>query len=161
MKLLIGCAVFASALGVALLRTTPLSEVFGVRLSMPWTMNDFKTAIYCPVVIFQEGGNPYDREQFLRFCPVRDVFPLYLPATLILHAPFGLLPIGAAALAYFTLNVLLSLAIVVLALRLAGGTVTAAHVLLGAGLLLFSRPGQWNLLLGQPGLVLAIATYVA
>jgi hypothetical protein len=34
-------------------------------------------------------------------------------------------------------------------------------VLLGAGLLLLSRPGQWNLLLGQPTLELVVVTYVA
>jgi glycosyl transferase family 87 len=160
-KLAVGFAVFATALGVAVFRMTTLSQLIGVRLRMPWLMNDFKSAIYCPVSIFLHGGNPYSREQFLRFCPVQDVFPLYLPATLILHAPFGLLPIDAATLAYFALNVALSLVIVLLALRLSDGEVTAAPVLLGAGLLLLSRPGQWNLLLGQPALELAIATYVA
>jgi hypothetical protein len=160
-KLLVGLAVFAVALSVAVFRITTVSQLVGVRLRMPWVMNDFKTAIYCPVSIFVHGGNPYSREQFLQFCPVQDVFPLYLPATLILHAPVGLFSIDAATLAYFVLNVALSLAIVHLALRLSGGEVTSGQLLLGAGLLLLSRPGQWNLLLGQPALELAIATYVA
>jgi hypothetical protein len=160
-NLLLGCAVFATAVIVAVLRVTTLSEAFGVRLSMPWAMNDFKSAIYCPVALFLQGGNPYDRAQFLQFCPVRDVFPLYLPATLIVHAPLGVLPIDAATLLYFCLTAALSLTIVFLALRLTGGEASLASVLFGAGLLLLSRPGQWNWLLGQPGLELAIASYVA
>jgi hypothetical protein len=161
LSLLVGFTVFAGALIVAVLRVTTLSELFGVRLSMPWAMNDFKTAIYCPVAIFLDGGNPYDREQFLRFCPVRDVFPLYLPATLLLHAPLGLLSIDVGTLFYFFLTVVLSLLTVWLALRLTDGSASSATVLLGAGLLLLSRPGQWNLLLGQPALELTLATYVA
>jgi hypothetical protein len=159
--LLIGSLVFAAALGVAILRVTTLSELFGVRLSMPWAMNDFKTAIYCPVAIFLHGGNPYDRAQFLAFCPVQNVFPLYLPWTLVMHAPLGALPIQVATLLYFALTVALSLFIVYLGLRLADVRASAGAVLLGTGLLFLSRPGQWNLLLGQPALELALATYLA
>jgi hypothetical protein len=159
--LLIGAAVFATALTVAILRVSTLSELLGVRLRMPWTMNDFKTAIYCPVAIFLQGGNPYNRQQFLRFCPIQDVFPLYLPSTLILHAPLGVLPIHTATLLYFCISVALSVLVVRMGLRLAGAEASAGSVLLGAGLLLLSRPGQWNLLLGQPTLELVIATYIA
>jgi hypothetical protein len=159
--LLIGAAVFATALTVALLRVSTFSELLGVRLRMPWTMNDFKTAIYCPAAIFLQGGNPYSREQFLRFCPIQDVFPLYLPSTLILHAPLGLLPIHGATLLYFCISIALSVLVVRMGLRLAGAEASAGPVLLGAGLLLLSRPGQWNLLLGQPTLELVVATYVA
>jgi hypothetical protein len=159
--LLIGSLVFTAALAVAVLRVTTLSELFGVRLSMPWAMNDFKTAIYCPVAIFLQGGNPYDRVQFLQFCPVQNVFPLYLPWTLIMHAPLGALPIQVATLLYFGLTVALSLFAVFLGLRLAGAQVSAGTVLLGTGLMLLSRPGQWNLLLGQPTLELVLATYLA
>jgi hypothetical protein len=160
-SLLLSLGVFGTALTIAVLRISTLSQLLGVRLRMPWVMNDFKTAIYCPVSIFFQGGNPYDRQQFLRGCPVQDVFPLYLPSTLILHAPWGLLPIETATLGYFGLSVVLSLAIVFLSFRLRDGRATAVQVLLGAGLLLLSRPGQWNLLLGQPSLELAIATYLA
>jgi hypothetical protein len=161
LPLLIGAAVFATALAVAILRVTALSDLLGIRLRMPWTMNDFKTAIYCPVAIFLQGGNPYDRAQFLEFCPIQDVFPLYLPSTLILHAPLGILPIYTATLLYFCISVALSVLIVRMGLRLAGAETSAGTVLLGAGILLLSRPGQWNLLLGQPALELAIATYIA
>jgi hypothetical protein len=161
LSLLVGFTVFAIALVVAVLRVTTLSELFGVRLSMPWALNDFKTAIYCPVAIFLDGGNPYDREQFLQFCPVRDVFPLYLPSTLLLHAPLGLFSIEAGTLIYFFVSIVLSVLTVSLALRLTDAPAPPATVLLGAGLLLLSRPGQWNLLLGQPALELTLATYVA
>ena len=158
---LIGLAVFTAALTVAILRITTLSELFGVRLRMPWTMNDFKTAIYCPAAIFLQGGNPYDRVQFLNFCPVQDVFPLYLPSTLLLHAPFGVLPILPATLLYFAISVALSVLVVHLGFRLAGTSPRLGTILLGTGVLLFTRPGQWNLLLGQPALELTVATYLA
>ncbi len=161
LRLLVGFAVFATALAVAILRVTTLSELLGVRLSMPWAMNDFKTAIYCPVAIFLDGGNPYDQDQFLGFCPVQDVFPLYLPATLLLHAPLGLLSLETGTLLYFGLTAVLGVLCVWVALRLTDGTASPAAVLLGAGLLLLSRPGQWDLLLGQPALELSLATYVA
>jgi hypothetical protein len=160
-SLLFGSAVFASAVTIAILRVTTLSAAFGVRLSMPWAMNDFKTAIYCPVAIFLRGGNPYDRAQFLQFCPVQNVFPLYLPWTLVMHAPFGAMPIQAATLLYFTLTVALSLLLVRFGLRRARPPASVGAVLLGTGLLLLSRPGQWNLLLGQPALELVLATYLA
>jgi len=159
--LLVGLAVFASALIIAVLRVTSLSDLFGLRLSMPWAMNDFRNAVYCPAAIFLEGGNPYDRAEFLRFCPMRDAFPLYAPATLLLHAPFGLLSFGTAAVLYFCLTIVLSVAVVFVALRLAGAESPVGKLLLGAGLLLLSRPGQWNLLLGQPALELVLATYAA
>jgi hypothetical protein len=160
-RLLISLTVFAIALTIAILRVTTLSELFGVRLSMPWTMNDFRTAIYCPAAIFMRGGNPYDQQQFLTFCPVKSAFPTYLPATLVLHGPLGLLPIDTATLMYFGLNVALSLIVVWLALRLSEARMVTADVFLGAGLLLLTRPGQWGLLLGQPALELTFATYVA
>jgi hypothetical protein len=184
----IGAAVFATALVLAVLRVTTFSHLLGVRLAMPRPLNDFKAAVYCPVAVFVNGGNPYERDQLLQACPREvycrisgpeqdatlvdqaaklepcrptDVFPLYLPATLILHAPFALLSIDAAAFAYFLLNVAFSIAVVLLALRLTGRPVARGDVLLGAGLLLLSRPGQWNLLLGQSALELTLATYIA
>jgi hypothetical protein len=181
-----GAAVLTAALVVAILRVTAFSQLFGVRLAMPRALNDFKAAVYCPVTVFVNGGNPYDRDQLLQSCPravycrvtdlaqdrtseagkpepciATDVFPPYLPATLLLHTPFALLSIDAAALAYFLLNVAFSVAVVLFALRLTGKPVAAGDVLLGAGLLLLSRPGQWNLLLGQSALELTLATYIA
>lgn len=160
-KVWIGLAVFGAALTIAILRVTALPSWFGVRLSMPWAMNDFKTAIYCPTAMFLQGGNPYDTEQFIAFCPVQLPFPPYLPATMVLHAPFGMLSMDTAAVVYFAFSVAISILVVWLALRLSGARWCAAEVLLGAGILLLSRPGQWNLLLGQPALELTLATYAA
>ena len=187
-RVLVGGAVLTTALVLAILRATTFSQLLGVRLAMPLPLNDFKAAIYCPVTVFVNGGNPYDRNQLIRSCPravycreaglqeakssaepfvavqpctPSDVFPPYLPATLILHAPFVLLSIETAALAHFFLNVALSLAVVVFALRRTAGRVASGDVLLGAGLLLLSRPGQWNLLLGQSALELTLATFIA
>jgi len=186
-RLLVGVAVFLTALGVGVLRVTTLSQLFGVRLSMPLPLNDFNAAVYCPVSAFVHGRNPYDRPQLFQSCPARvycrgsvsgkpegrfnrydpescassDVFPPFLPATLILHAPFALLSMNSAGVVYFLLNVGLAAGLVVFALWMTGGRVSSADVFLGAGLLLLSRPGQWNLLLGQSALELTLATYIA
>jgi len=187
-SLLVGLVVFAGALTLAILRVTTLSQLVGVRLSMPLPLNDFKAAVYCPVTAFMRGANPYDRRQLVEYCPLEvycrgsrvtriespadrqealqscksgDVFPPYAPAILTLHLPAALLPIDAAALAYFLWTVGLSLAVVAMALRLAGARADPPAVLLGTGLLLLTRPGQLNLLLGQVALEMTLATYVA
>jgi hypothetical protein len=187
-RLIVGLAVFAGALTLAILRVTTLSQLVGVRLSMPLPLNDFKAAVYCPVIAFARGANPYDRRQLVDYCPIEvycrgsrvtriespsdrqealkscksgDVFPPYAPAILPLHLPVALLPIDAAALVYFLWSVGLSLAVVAIGLRLAGARVEPPAVLLGTGLLLLTRPGQLNLLLGQVALEMTLATYVA
>ena len=160
-RLWLGVAVFGTALTIAVLRVTPLPRLFGLRLHMPWAMNDFKTAIYCPTAMFLNGGNPYDQARFVEFCPVGLPFPPYLPATMVLHAPFGFIPMDLSAFLYFGCSVALSVMVVWLALRLSGAEILAGDVLFGTGLLLLSRPGQWNLLLGQPAHALTLVTYAA
>ncbi len=126
-----------------------------------WVLQDFRDAVYYPVVAFLHGDNPYDQEAQARRYPVGQSFPLYLPHTLVAHLPFGFLPQGEAAAAYFVTTLLLTGVLAGVALACAGAPVTAAGVLGLTALLLASRPGQMNLLLGQVTAQVVIASYVA
>jgi Glycosyltransferase family 87 len=126
-----------------------------------WVLQDFRDAVYYPVVAWLDGGNPYDQDAQARRYPVGQSFPLYLPATLVAHLPFGLLPPAEAAWAYFATTLLLTGALAALALAGAGVPVTAAAVLALATVLLASRAGQMNLLLGQVTAQVVLASYVA
>ncbi len=124
-------------------------------------MLDFDSGVYYPIRAFLSGENPYDRQRFLSLYPVSDGFPPYPPLTLLLHLPFGLLPHALAAPMYaiFTLGVMLIFARI--ALQAASRDPTTAAVLLLAAALLLTRPGHWNLVLGQRAAVLALGSYLA
>src|SRR5688572_18936481 len=102
-------------LSLIIFRLTGFADILGVRAS--WAMTDFKTAIYYPVITFLSGENPYAVNRFMQLYPVKSGFPLYLPATLLLHLPFGLLspPNAFAVYFLFTLILTFSLGLVSLA----------------------------------------------
>jgi hypothetical protein len=124
-------------------------------------MTDFYSGAYYPVRALLTGENPYDRDRFMALYPVADMYPPYLPLTLLVHLPFGLLPPVIGAAAFFVTTILLTTVLAHLVLRLAGLRPVGASVILLAALILLSRPGQWNLLLGQRAVELTLATYVA
>jgi hypothetical protein len=154
----LACAFLAFALFTVLVRTQALPALGGVRMSMPLLMNDFKIAVYCPARLLLEGGNPYDRAQFLALCPVNEGLPLYLPSIFALHAPFGALAPDVSTVLYFLVTVALTIGLAAASYRWSTLPVRPAQVALVAGLLLMSRPGQWNILLGQPALEFVLAT---
>src|SRR4029450_12489403 len=102
-----------------------------------WVLQDFRDAVYYPVVAWLHGGNPYDQDAQARRYPVGQSFPLYLPATLVAHLPFGLLPPAEAAWGYFATTLLLT------------------------GALSRPRAGQMTLPLGQVTAQVGLASYVA
>jgi hypothetical protein len=114
-------------------------------------MTNFYSAAYNPVHAVLEGQTPYDRDS---------TFPPYAPLQLVVHLPFALLPPQVAAITYFLFTILLTLALALLALRLARVEVRPERVLALAGAVLLSRPGHWTLLLGQVSIVLTVLTYV-
>ena len=122
---------------------------------------DFRDQAYYPVRALLDGNNPYDAEHFMRTYPAVKVFAPYSPVLLVLFLPFGLLPLEQAQLAYFLFNLGLVLVLARLALRLSGWPATAAQVFGAATLILVSRPGEWNALLGQFAVLGCVATYVA
>ncbi len=151
--LLAAVALFVGALLVALLRVVALSPgsgAGGLHLGADWAMVDFRAVIYEPTTALLRGVNPY-----------AELNPPYLPSNLLLHLPFGLLPLEWSQLCYAAISVGLMLGIAYLTVRLTGSKGTAATVFLVAALLTLSRPGQWNLLLGQVTLQAVLASYVA
>ena len=138
------------ALALATLRVTTFSTGLGVRLSAPWAFMDFRRAVYDPLVRFLAGANPYD---FLSGS--------YLPSILLLHLPIGLLPVGTATAVYISTILVLTIGIAYVAFAFNGLPIRAPDLVLVIALLLLSRPGQWNLLLGQLAAQMALATYVA
>jgi hypothetical protein len=126
-----------------------------------WALVDFRDNVYYPVRSFLSGGNPYDRESHVATYPVRVRFPPYTPLYLLVHSPFGLLPHVASQLAYFVLTIGLTVLLAYFALRKCGVATSVPSVLGIAALLLLSRPGHWNIVLGQTTMEFVIAVYAA
>lgn len=145
-----------------------LAQRAATRVNLPgrvepqrWVLQDFRDAVYYPVAAFLHGRNPYDQDAQVRTYPVGQSFPLYLPLTLVAHLPFGFLPPAEAGAIYFVATVALTAALAALVIGGAGVPVTAAGVLGLTALLLLSRPGHMNLLLGQVTAQVAIGVCVA
>jgi Glycosyltransferase family 87 len=152
-----------SAILIAMLRLNCLGcSIGGLRLGFgARAMNDFQTTVYYPVKAFAEGVNPYDSAEYLARYPAPQLLRLYPPAMLILFRPFAALSLETAARLQAALTIILSGLLAVVSLRLAAIRSRPAAVLLVWALILFSRPGQWNLLLGQITLLVVLGTYGA
>jgi hypothetical protein len=154
-------AAFVVVVGLLGSRTLARLNVPGSSDREHFGLIDFRDAIYYPVRAFLDGRNPYDVAAHRAAYPVGAKFPLYSPLTLVIHAPFGLLPFEAAELAYFLVTILLVLALARLALTAAGVEARAAHVCGLAALVLASRPGHQNLLAGQCTVQVVLAASLA
>lgn len=152
---------FVGVVGVLSYRAISELNVPNHPDSSAWALQDFRDTVYFPVVAFLDGRNPYDAASYIRDDPVSRTLPLYLPILLIIHLPFGLLPYQSAEAVYYGSMLALTLLLAWMSLRLSGLRSTAAHVFCLAALILLTRPGQMNLLLGQVALQCVIATYVA
>ena len=122
---------------------------------------DFRDQAYYPVRALLDGNNPYDAARFMSEYPAVKVFAPYSPVLLVLFLPFGLLPLGAAQAAYYAVTVVLVLVLARMALRLGGWRATTAQVFGLATLILCSRPGEWNAVLGQFAVLGALAICAA
>lgn len=161
-RLVTFCAVLSFAAVVTFLahRTSERMVIPGAASQPGWTMSAFRDATYFPVVAFLEGNNPYDVAHYMKAYPVGDVFPPYLPMTLILHLPFGFLSFETASWCYFILTLVLTLLMARLGLQAFDITPTLARTLLLATLVLASRPGQSNLILGECTALVSLAVYI-
>jgi Glycosyltransferase family 87 len=157
---ILACALVALAVGWLAYRAARLMNVPGAPDPARWVMQDFRDAIYFPVRAVLDGGNPYDVRAYLRTYPVGQAFPPYSPLLLLLHAPLAPLPLATAQVTYLVGNVFLTFGLAYAVLRLTGGASMTQTMLLGAVVLL-SRPGQFNVLLGQPTLLLVAGVYLA
>ena len=155
-------ALLAGAILLAMLRVTSLGSIGGIRLGTgAAAMSDFKSTVYYPAKAFADGVNPYDTQEYLDRYPAPEPLRLYPPATLLIFQPFAWLPLEAAMGVQAILTVLLSGVLAYVSLRLARVRVTATAVLAIWGLMLLSRPGQWNLIQGQMTLLMVLGVYAA
>lgn len=160
-RVTISTLIFALGLTLALVRMRALPALGGLRVSAPWVMADFQQAVYYPALSFLQGGNPYNSILYLANYPVPVPFPAYAPGILFLNLPFALLPLGIASTVYFVATIVLLVLLSALTLRWAGWRATGSAVLAVSGAVLLTRPGHWNLLLGQVTVPLVLATFMA
>jgi hypothetical protein len=149
------------ALGLALVRVQPLPSVHGLRLGAPWFLEDFRLAVYYPTQAYWHGVNPYNSAAYLARYPVEVPFMTYAPATFLVYLPFGFLQLSPASAWYFGLTLILTFVLAAVALRASGYALNGTILLTAAGIILLSRPGQWNLLLGQVTLPVVLGVYAA
>lgn len=145
-------------IAMAVFRLSDISE--SGFLHADWAFQDFLSVIYYPTVAVLAGENPYNLLEFVNNYPVVFAFPLYLPATFLVHLPFGLFPPSAAILVYFLVALALCVMLAIVSLRATGHTASVGAVLTVLGLILISRPGHSNLLLGQTALQFTLAAYL-
>jgi hypothetical protein len=150
---------FALAVGAVTLRVARDLDPDGRPREGAWALVDFRDAVYYPSLSFLQGGNPYDAPEHSRAYPIASVFPLYAPATLVLHLPFALLPRPAAEVAHYLATLALFPLIAWLALRLCRWPASPALVLGIAAAMIVSRPGQSTLFLGQYAALMTAALY--
>jgi len=156
------------AVAVFVLTAAVLAVRLSTRFVLPgetdlahWGMRDFRDNVHRPVEGFLAGENPYDAARIRRDDPARPPFGPYAPSTLLIHLPLGLVPFRTGAVVWFLVTLALMLVLARLTLLHAGLPATAAGVIGLGSLLLWSRPGHWNLLLGQLAAELSVAAIVA
>ena len=117
--------------------------------------------MYYPAKAFADGVNPYDAKVYLARYPAPLAFPR-LPSRPARRQPAIRLAVvppgsGAADRNYVALFGVLAW----VSLTLSGVRPTFSLLTAMVGLLLLSRPGHWNLLLGQPTLIMVLGVYAA
>ena len=142
-------------------RATSIMDIPGDPSAQGWIMQDFRDNLYYPVISFLTGNVPYDAPVHLATYPVFQPFPPYSPLLLLVHVPLGLLSYNASQLTYVLLSLVLTLAVAFVTLKIIGVTPSTLSVSTIGTLVLLSRPGHWNLLLGQPTLEFVLAVYLA
>ncbi len=158
---LLALALCVAAVGVVSLRVWTHVNVPGAPQEPRYALQDFRDAVYYPARAFLDGRNPYDRPAYMVAYPVADALALYSPLTLLLHAPFALLPFRAAELVYYATAVTLTIALGWLVLGLCGVRRTTARLAVLGAVLVASRPGHWNLFNGQVTLQAVIPMLIA
>ena len=158
---LVAVAAFAAVVGLFAFRAVERLNVPGSPDPRHWAMQDFRDAVYYPVVAFVEGVNPYDTPRYRAAYPVGAEFPPYSPLALLVYLPFGFVPYTMAEAAYFGCCVAMVVLLAYAVLRFCGLGVTTGRVFALAALVQLTRPGYANLLVGQVGLQVVLGCLVA
>lgn len=125
-------------------------------------LQDFRDTVHHPVrALWQDGVNPYDHDASLRDHPGQQPFNLYLPAWLLLTAPFGLLSYDIGKVAWVGVILLGCVALARAVLVLAAGERRWLPAFGLAGLLLLTVPGRNLMVLGQLSVVPACGVVLA
>lgn len=148
--------VFIGAVGMTALRIQRTLHVPPAIPEFNQGLTDFHNAVYFPALGVREGFNPYSRE-YVEHYSTGFLAP-YSPAMFWLNYPFSLLPIELANVAYFVFSCLLVVTLAASALAVCRVPLSIVNVLGLATLILISRPGHVNLLLGQIALLLVLGT---
>ena len=163
---LVSLLAFVAAAALLALRLSMIVNTPGRPDEEFWGLQDFRDAIYYPGVALLDGHNPYDPAVYTRTYPVGNLFPLYLPLTLLVHFPFALFAPQAAQILYFVVSLLMVVVLSRLTLSLCGwtaeGWAASVAAVCGVGtLLLLSRPGSQGVLIGQCATQAVIGVYLA
>ena len=154
-------ALLVAAVSAASLRTWNNRIVLGDASAPGYGFVDFRDGVYFPTLSFVVGENPLDAKTYLQKYPVGDRAPLYSPLMYLLHAPLTALAFEPAAVVYFAVLIVLTIALAALVLDFAGIALTTARVATLAALVILSRPGLVNLFSTQVTLQAVLATYLA
>jgi hypothetical protein len=119
-----------------------------VSSESPTGLIDFHHVVYFPAVAFRDGVNPYSVEYVQQY-PVNRQYPPYSPGMFVLNYPFALMPLAVGNVVYFVGSVAMVVALAASALAVCRIPGTLVNVLGLATLVLVSRPGHINVLLGQ------------
>jgi len=154
-------ALLALALLFAVFRAGTMDRVGDVDLGAShWLMTDFRTIAYFPATAFADGINPYDDAAYRPRYGAPAAFQGYPPAVLLINAPYAALGLSAAILVKAGTTVGLTGLLGFVSLKLSGIQPTFVRVAALLGILLLSRPGHWNLMLGQLTTPMVLAVYV-
>jgi Glycosyltransferase family 87 len=145
---------FIVAVGVTAVRIQRTLHVPPAIPEFNQGLTDFHNSVYFPALGLREGYNPYSRE-YLAHYPTFQL-PPYSPAMFWLNYPYSLLPLRVANVIFFTLSCGLVVALAASALVVCRAPLTIVNVLGFASLILLSRPGHVNMLLGQITLMLVL-----
>ncbi len=126
-----------------------------------WVLMDFRNQIYFPASAFLSGDNPYDTGVYLDKYPASRQFAPYLPSHLLMYSPLAMLPLATAEAAYAVFVACLTMGLALASCRVARFRPGTAAVAALGGLLLVTRPGQMNFLLGQQAAQMALCAYAA
>lgn len=146
-------------IGLAIFRLSEFSEPFHVHAS--WAFQDFLGVVYYPTVAFLTGENPYNAAAFINHYPVYFAFPPFLPAVFLVHLPFALLSQPLSTLLYFLTVLGLTATLSYASFKIADLPSPLTSVMLVFALILISRPGHSNLLLGQTAIQFSLSAYMA
>lgn len=140
-------ALFVAAVGLSAWRIKSNLHVPPAVPEFNQGLTDFHTTVYFPALGLRHGFNPYSREYVENFPAAQ--LPPYSPALFWMSYPFSLLSLDAANVVYFGLTCTLIVALAASSLAFCRAPLTLVNVLGLASLILISRPGHIDVLLGQ------------